>query len=66
MQEFGDKCPYDGELRIYRLEDRMALFAILARNGYDVGQHQRKKSSTSNALDYFVHYTLIEGNTVSK
>ena len=57
---------WDGELKIYNLEDRLAVSTILIKNGYDVGQHQRKKNPNSKALDYFLHFTAADGNTASK
>lgn len=57
---------WDGELKIYNLEDRLAVSTILIKNGYDVGQHQRKKDPNSKALDYFLHFTAADGNTASK
>lgn len=57
---------WDGELKIYNLEDRLAVSTILIKNGYDVGQHQRKKDPNSKALDYFLHFTAVGGNTASK
>lgn len=57
---------WDGELKIYNLEDRLAVSTILIKNGYDVGQHQRKKGPNSKALDYFLHFTAVDGNTASK
>ena len=57
---------WDGELKIYNLEDRLAVSTILIKNGYDVGQHQRKKDQNSKALDYFLHFTAVNGNTASK
>lgn len=57
---------WDGELKIYNLEDRLAVSTVLIKNGYDVGQHQRKKDQNSKALDYFLHFTAVNGNTASK
>lgn len=57
---------WDGELKIYNLEDRLAVSTILIKNGYDVGQHQLKKDQNSKALDYFLHFTAVNGNTASK
>lgn len=57
---------WDGELKIYNLEDRLTVSTILIKNGYDVGQHQRKKDQNSKALDYFLHFTAVDGNTASK
>ena len=57
---------WDGELKIYNLEDRLAVSTILIKNGYDVGQHQCKKDPNSKALDYFLHFTAVDGNTASK
>ena len=56
---------WDGELKVYNLEDRMTVAAILAKNGYDVGQHQKQRPN-SKALEYYIHYTAAEGNTASK
>lgn len=57
---------WDGELKIYNLEDRLSVSTILIKNGYDAGQHQRKKDPNSKALDYFLHFTAVDGNTASK
>ena len=53
---------YDFEMRIYGQEDRLAVIGILAKNGYDVGQHKRQRTPTGKTLDYYVHAKLLEGN----
>lgn len=65
-EEIKSPDKWDGELKIYNLEDRLAVSTILIKNGYDVGQHQRKKDPNSKALDYFLHFTAVDGNTASK
>lgn len=52
---------WDAELRIYNMDDRLAVIQILAKNGYDVGQHKKPKGK-GNALDYFVHAIDLETN----
>ncbi len=42
------------ELRIYNLEDRLAVAQILIKNGYTVSQGKRKRSPTGKTLDYFL------------
>lgn len=42
------------ELRIYNLEDRMAVTQILVKNGYTVSQGKRQRSPTGKTLDYFL------------
>ena len=54
--------PFDFEMRIYGMEDRLAVIGILAKNGYDVGQHKRQRTPTGKTLDYYVHAKLLEGN----
>lgn len=53
---------YDIELKIYSREDRKTVMAILADNGYDVGQHKRSRTKTGKAVDYFIHATLNADN----
>ncbi len=45
------------ELRIYNLEDRMAVTQILVKNGYTVSQGKRQRSPTGKTLDYFLKIT---------
>jgi hypothetical protein len=54
---------YDIELKIFSREDRKTVMAILADNGYDVGQHKKQRTATGKAVDYYVHATLPETNT---
>ena len=54
--------PYDFDMRIYSMEDRLTVIGILAKNGYDVGQHKRQRTPTGKVLDYYVHAKLLEGN----
>lgn len=42
------------ELRIYNLDDRMAVTQILVKNGYTVSQGKRQRTSTGKTLDYFL------------
>ena len=58
----GDNADYDFEMRIYNQEDRLTVIGILAKNGYDVGQHKRQRTSSGKAVDYYVHAKLMEGN----
>lgn len=34
------------ELRIYEQKDRLEVATILIKNGYDVGQHKRRRTET--------------------
>ena len=52
---------WDAELRIYNMEDRLTVIKILAKNGYDVGQHKRPKGKGSS-LDYFIHAKDLSTN----
>ena len=52
---------WDAELRIYNMDDRLTVIGILAKNGYDVGQHKKPKGK-GNALDYFVHAKDLDTN----
>lgn len=50
------------ELRVYNQEDRLAVAAILIKNGYTVGQIKRKKGTSGKAVDYFLIVTEEEEN----
>ena len=52
---------YEIELRIQSREDRKTIMAILADNGYDVGQHKKQRPGTRTMI-YYVHASLQEGN----
>lgn len=56
------KQKWDAELRIYGAEDRKTVMAILAMNGYDVGQHKRKSTPNGKSVTYFIHATDAIGN----
>ena len=45
---------WDAELRVYNMDDRLQVIKILAKNGYDVGQHKKQRGN-GKALDYFIH-----------
>lgn len=45
------------ELRIYNLEDRMAVTQILVKNGYTVSQGKRQRNPTGKTLEYFLRVT---------
>lgn len=45
------------ELKIYNLEDRLAVAQILIKNGYTVSQAKRQRSPTGKTLDYFLNVT---------
>lgn len=64
MDETNTKAEpvYDIELKIYGREDRKTVMAILADNGYDVGQHKRNRTKTGKGVDYYVHATLNADN----
>lgn len=51
---------YDVSMRIYNLEDRLLVIQILAKNGYDVGQHKELKGA--KAVEYYVHANEAAGN----
>lgn len=42
------------ELKIYNLEDRLAVAQILIKNGYTVSQGKRKRTENGKILDYFL------------
>lgn len=42
------------ELKIYNLEDRLAVAQILIKNGYTVSQGKRQRSPTGKTLEYFL------------
>ena len=45
------------ELKIYNLEDRLAVAQILIKNGYTVSQGKKQRSPTGKTLDYFLKVT---------
>lgn len=45
------------ELKIYNLEDRLAVAQILIKNGYTVSQAKRQRSPTGKTLDYLLNVT---------
>lgn len=47
------------ELRIYTLEERLNVAAILIKNGYRVSQSKRNRTQTGKIVDY---YLVIEDN----
>lgn len=51
---------YDVSMRIYNLEDRLRVIQILAKNGYDVGQHKEQRGP--KAVEYYVHAKEVAGN----
>ena len=51
---------YDASVRIYNLEDRLRVIQILAKNGYDVGQHKEQKAP--KAVEYYVHAIDLDTN----
>ena len=53
---------YDIELKIYSRDDRKTVMAILADNGYEVGQHKRQRTTTGKGVDYYIHARLLSGN----
>lgn len=53
---------YQIELKIYSREDRKTVMAILADNGYDVGQHKKNRTKTGKSIDYYVHATFNSNN----
>lgn len=50
------------ELRIYNLEDRMAVTQILVKNGYTVSQIKRQKTPTGKTMDYFLRVSEESDN----
>lgn len=50
------------ELKIYNQDERMTVAQILIKNGYDVGQHKKRRTETGKTLDYFLHVRMDEGN----
>ena len=57
-----DNKKWDAELRIYNQDDRLAVIGILAKNGYDVGQHKKNANPTGKAVNYYVHATDLKEN----
>lgn len=45
------------ELKIYNLEDRLQVAAILIKNGYTVSMGKKKATPTGKKLDYFLRVT---------
>lgn len=45
------------ELKIYNMEDRLAVAQILIKNGYTVSQGKRQRNPTGKTLDYFLKVT---------
>lgn len=45
------------ELKIYNLEDRLAVAQILIKNGYTVSQGKKQRSPTGKTLDYYLKIT---------
>lgn len=64
-QGIDDHDRYDAELRIYNVDDRLEVIKILAKNGYEVGQHKKDRTPTGKTKDYYVHAKLAEGNLES-
>lgn len=42
------------ELKIYNLEDRLAVAQILIKNGYTVSQGKKQRNPTGKTLDYYL------------
>ena len=42
------------ELKIYNQEDRLAVAAILIKNGYTVAQGKKQRTPTGKSLDYYL------------
>lgn len=53
---------YDASLRIYNMDDRLEVIKILAKNGYDVGQHKKSRTPNGKTLDYYVHAVDLTTN----
>ena len=62
VEEKEAAAGWDAELRIYQLDDRKTVMAILATNGYDVGQHKKKVTPDGKAVAYYVHVTDQKDN----
>lgn len=54
------------ELRIYNVEDRMTVAAILVKNGYTVRQRAKKRSPGSGTKVYFLEVEDETDNAESK
>jgi len=50
------------KLKIYNLEDRLAVAQILIKNGYTVSQGKRQKSPTGKTLEYYLNVTEDPNN----
>lgn len=62
MEEEAAELKYEIELKIFGREDRKTVMAILADNGYDVGQHKKSRTKTGKGVDYYIHAALNENN----
>lgn len=56
----GDKN-WDFKIRVFGAEDRKTIMAILAMNGYDVGQHKEQRPG-GRSYDYYIHGKACEDN----
>ena len=50
------------ELKIYNIEDRLAVAQILIKNGYTVSQTKKQRNPTGKTLDYYLKVTEDPGN----
>lgn len=50
------------ELKIYNLEDRLAVAQILIKNGYTVSQGKKQRNPTGKTLDYYLRVTEDPNN----
>lgn len=50
------------KIRIYNLDERLAVSTILIKNGYTVSQSKQKRTETGKVLDYFLVAKLDDAN----
>lgn len=60
-----DETPI-AELRVFKVEDRKTIAAILFDNGYTVRQGKVKRTETGKSVDYLVVVTDRNGESSGK
>jgi len=53
------------ELKIYTVEDRLAVAQILIKNGYTVSQRKRPKGQSGKTLEYYLAVVEDDANAES-
>ena len=54
------------ELKIFKIEDRLAIAQILVKNGYTVRQEKRSGANGAKAPDYYIVATYGDGGLITK